>query len=291
MMKPRGVPFLFGKERHIRRTPKKQTNNKRQELLMKLSSRSAVTVLLILCASLLVGSGCSHDSSMDPVGPTSNMAAKAAATETNTFVETFDGHKNVGGWSFHTTHRPVYEKDGGNTGGYLRDTLVITFAPSPGTAIGDTSIFHGNYREKKITSVGIDLRSINYEYDITTRYLSLIVMNDNGTPEDVEDDWGAYIIGDITLPSKYVAWLTTDEGNEPGWVSYDFDIPSQQGQLPEGWNFIRWYTGNNQQPGGTWVELMQNVSYIEFCYGDPLLYYILQTFDLGLDNPRITWED
>ena len=258
---------------------------------MNPTSRRTIAVLLILGAILLVGPGCSHDSSMDPVGPTSNLAAKAVATETNTFVETFDGHKNVGGWSFHTTHRPVYDKEGGNTGGYLRDTLVLTFAPSPGTSIGDTSIFHGNYREKKITSLGIDLRSINYEYDITSRYLTLIVMNDNGTPEDLIDDWGAYIIGDVKLPSKYVAWLSTDEENEAGWVSYDFDIPSQQGQLPEGWNFFQVYVGSGQQAGGSWVELMQNVSYIQFYYGDPILYYILQGFDLGLDNPRISWEN
>jgi len=262
---------------------------------MRRASRTATMVLIVVSAILLVGLGCSENNSMDPVGPTSNLAAQAAVKEINTFVETFDGHKNVGGWSFHTTHRPVYEKEGGNTGGYLRDSLVITFAPSPGTEIGDTSIFHGNYREKKITSVGIDLRSKNYEYDITSRYLTLIVMNDNGTPEDVVDDWGAYIIGDVKLPSKYVAWMTSDGENEPGWVSYDFDIPSQEvplqdDRLPEGWNFIRWYVGNGEQPGGSWVALMQNVSYIEFYYGDPVLYYILQTFDLGLDNARISWE-
>jgi len=289
MAKPADVSPPVGR-RHVNRTPEKQTNNKRQELLMNPTSRGAIAVLLILGAILLIGPGCSHDSPTDPAVPTSNLAAKATATETNTFVETFDGHKNVGGWSFHTTHRPVFEKDGGNTGGYLRDSLVVTFAPSPGTTIGDTSIFHGNYREKKITSVGIDLRSIYYEYDITSRYLTLIVMNDNGTPEDLEDDWGAYFIGDVKLPSKYVAWLTTDEENEAGWVSYDFDIPSQQGQLPDGWNFFRVYVSSGQQPGGSWVELMQDVSYIQFYYGDPVLYYILQSFDLGLDNARISWE-
>lgn len=258
---------------------------------MKPTSRPATSVLLIVWAVLLLGLGCSSERSMEPAGPVSSLEAQAPVAEPTSFVETFDSRRNVGGWSFHTTHRPVYEDAGGNTGGYLHDPQVVTFAPSPGTTIGDTSIFHGNYREKMITSVGIDLRSIDYEWDITTRYLTLMVMNDNGTPEDVVDDWGAYFIGDVKLPSKYVAWLTSTDLNEPGWVSYDFEVASQSGVLPEGWTFVRGTLSNGESTGGSWASLMQDVSYIRFYYGDPELYYILQTFDLGLDNPRISWEE
>ncbi|UCD63058.1 MAG: hypothetical protein JSW34_09900 [Candidatus Zixiibacteriota bacterium] len=262
---------------------------------MKRTLLTAILFLMIFGAALLIGPGCSHESPVDPVATGAATVETSKPVTPTTFVETFDSHRNVGGWSFGTTHRPVIEDLGGNTGGYLHDPSVITFAPSPGTELGEESIFTGNYRERKVTSVGIDLRCIDYEWDITTRYLTLIIMNDNGTPLDLEDDWGAYFIGDITLPSKYVAWLTSTMENEPGWVSYDFNIPSQENplqedRLPEGWNFIRWWSGSGQQPGGSWVALMQNVSYIQFCYGDPTLYYVLQTFDLGLDNPRISWQ-
>ena len=258
---------------------------------MRQTSSTTTLALLLMAVALLIGAGCSGDNPVDPAGATSDPAVEiykpAPAT---TFVETFEGRRNVGGWSFYTTHRPVFEKSGGNPDGYLHDDWVLSFAPHPGTAPGEESIFSGNYREKKITSVGIDLRSIDYEYDITSRYLTLVLWNDNGTPFDFDDDWGAYYIGDVNLPSKYVASLTSTTGNEPGWVSYDFEIQSQTIGIPEGWVFIRWTMGGGGQPGGSWAQLMENVSYIEYRYGDPELYYILQSFDLGLDNPRISWE-
>ena len=104
---------------------------------------------------------------------------------------------------------------------------------------------------------------------------------------DLEDDWGAYIIGSTKVPSKYVPRDGGDTTNEPGWISYDFEINSQSKRLPTDWNLFRVSPGS--QAGG-WRQLMQDVSYVQFYYGDPTLYYILVTCELGLDNPRITWE-
>lgn len=264
---------------------------------MKLTARTTAYTLLFAAVILLLVSGCSRESSLEPVFTASTVepsqiGATSRPVPATSFVETFDNRRNVGGWSFNTTHRPIYEETGGNPGGYLHDDHVVTFAPSPGTRLGEESIFTGNYRERKVTSLGIDLRSINYEYDITNRYLALMIMNDNGTPSDVIDDWGAYVIGDVKLPSKYLPMLASSvTANEPGWISYDFDIQSQTNGLPEGWTFMRWTLGDGEMPGGSWAELMQNVSYVQFYYGDPEMYYILQAFDLGLDNPRISWEE
>ncbi|UCG61722.1 MAG: hypothetical protein JSV52_00075 [Candidatus Zixiibacteriota bacterium] len=264
---------------------------------MKQTVLWTVTVLLIPII-MLIGSGCSDGGSVNPVNTdpafeANQVEALSRPEEPTTFVETFDSRRNVGGWSFFTTHRPTIESAGGNPGGYLHDDHVVTFAPKPGTALGEESIFTGDYRARKITSVGIDLRCIDYEWDITTRYLTLMLMNDNGTPFETEDDWGAYVFSDVHLPSKYVAWLTStsETDNEPGWVSYDFEIASQGSELPEGWSFIRLFQVGAEMPSGSWTRLMQNVSYVEFLFGDPLLYYILQSFDLGLDNPRISWEE
>ncbi|MEW6411153.1 MAG: hypothetical protein AB1483_01620 [Candidatus Zixiibacteriota bacterium] len=259
------------------------------------STASIFTPLMILSAVVMLVAGCSHDNSLEPTSASpvtqSFVVDPLEATDPGIFVETYDSRHNEGGWSFHTTHKPVIEEEGGNPGGYLHDESVITFAPSPSTAPGIESIFTGNYRERKVTSLGIDLRCLDYEYDITNRYLALMLMNDNGTPLDEMDDWGAYIIGSTKLPSKYVAWLSSTTTNEPGWVNYDFEIQSQSGSLPDGWVYFRNGSGAAVTPGGSWKQLMDNVSYVRFFYGDPELYYILQSFDLGLDNPRITWEE
>ena len=119
-------------------------------------------------------------------------------------------------------------------------------------------------------------------------------MNDNNTPYDFNDDWGAYIIGDVKVPSKYVpmkAVTTTTTLNEPGWVSYDFAINAQSIGFPKGWKAWRNVTvEKGQKPGGSWSDLMDDVSYVRFYYGDPTTYYIIDDYDLGMDNPRISWE-
>ena len=260
------------------------------------SARTTATFLLLTLAFLLMAAGCSQDSPVAPVQ--TDVNEKAAVLEPHGpgtegfYIETFDSRRNVGRWSFQTTNKPVFEESGGNPGGYLHDDYVVSFAPHPGTEIGVESVFTGNYREKKVASLGVDLRCHDYDYDITSRFLTLILMNDNGTPQNLDDDWGAYVIGDVNLPSKYVAWKaeTGTLDNEPGWVNYDFAIHSQTNGLPEGWTFMRWTLGGGDMPGGSWAELMADVSYIQYYYGDPELVYILQNFDLGLDNARISFE-
>ena len=129
---------------------------------------------------------------------------------------------------------------------------------------------------------------------VTGRYPPLFLMNDKGTPLDVSDDWGAYYMSNIAIPSKYVpmkASVSVMTTNVPGWVSYDFAIDAQSRSLPEGWN--KWTNsmqGGSKPVTGTWKDLMADVSYVRFFFGDPTTYYLLYTWDLGLDNPRISWE-
>jgi len=217
------------------------------------------------------------------------MLDDPADTDSGTFIETFDDHSNEGGWSFYTGHLPsvTYQEEGGNPGAFFYDYPVISFAPHPGTALGVNSEFTGNYRARNVTSLGIDLRSFNYDYDISNRYLTLILMNDAGTPYDTSDDWGAYCIGPDKVPSKYVPRDGTDL-DEPGWVSYDFEIDAHSTGLPPGWKSLRY--GSGAKGGGGWTKLVQDVSYVQFFYGDPTTYYVLITCEVGMDNPRITWE-
>ncbi len=267
------------------------------------TTRTASLVLLIATALVLFGLGCSHETSLDPVGSNvestteisqSSPDAPLSLAEPGTFVETFDNYSNEGGWSFATDHMYVIETTGGNPDWYVHDNDVESFAPHPETSLGTHSIFTGDYRQRNITSLGIDLRCFWYDGEITGRYLTLMLFNDNGTPFDVTDDWGAYKIGDVPIPSKYVpmkAAVTALATNVPGWVSYDFAINSQSRGLPDGWK--KWsnsMVGGSKPSAGNWKDLMEDVSYVRFFFGDPTSYHLINDWDLGLDNPRISWE-
>ena len=125
-------------------------------------------------------------------------------------------------------------------------------------------------------------------YDISGRYTAVKIMNDNGTPDDGSDDWGAYCVGTDKVPSKYVSWKIA---SEPGWVSYDFAIDAQSKRLPSGWSYYSSNGDGSRKTSGSWSQLMENVSYIQFTFGDPTQVYFINEFDLGIDNPRITYEE
>lgn len=268
---------------------------------MSRTSRVTATALLFVSVTLFFGLGCSHDNSTDSMGLVSssplgvNMTVEAVvpvATDTVTFVEGFDNMQNEGNWSYGTTHDPIIEMTGGNPDWYVHDPLVVSFAPHPMSGLGVQSIFSGDYKARRVVSVGIDLRSFDYDGNLSSRYLTLMLMNDNGTPEDVGDDWGAYIIGPTLVPSKYVDMkVSPTVANAAGWVSYDFEILSQNNRLPTGWEYWRSSLGGGGKTGGTWSELMLDVDYVEYFYGDPTSIFILDTYDLGLDNARISYEE
>lgn len=266
---------------------------------MNRTTRIATTAFMLVSATLFFGLGCSNDKATDSLGIVSssplgvNMTLEVVppvATDTVTFVEGFDNMQNEGDWSYGTTHDPIIEMTGGNPDWYVHDPLVSSFAPHPMSGLGVQSIFTGSYRARRVISVGIDLRSFDYDLNISGRYLTIMLMNDNGTPEDAVDDWGAYFVGPTLVPSKYVtAKVSTTATNVPGWISYDFQILSQNNRLPTGWKY--WKPSTGGKTGGSWSDLMLDVDYVRFNYGDPSMIYLLDAYDLGLDNPRISYEE
>ncbi len=189
------------------------------------------------------------------------------------FVETFDGASNVGGWTY---GGPIesFPPSGGNPGAYLRSLDLDTFAPRPRTT-GD-SIFTGNLRELQTTSIGIDLLTMDVDFSAEDRPLSLVLISDNGTPADGSDDWGAFQIGpeDIPVPGE-------------GWKSFDFEVPSQETSLPAGWGTIVF--GPNSPTDPDWNDVITDVAQTQFFYGDPEGFFIFQMWDVGMDNPRISY--
>jgi hypothetical protein len=199
-------------------------------------------------------------------------SAWAVAAGAETFTETFDGGSNVGGWSYFP--QELIETDGGNPGSYLHAWGLDTYAPWP-TASEEGTIFSGDYRAMGVSSIGVDLTTIAVDFSADERNCTITLRDGNDTPFDYSDDWVAFKLGPfIPVPGQ-------------GWQSFDFDIPSQMDTWPEGWSSF--VLGPNS-PEPDWAALMADVDELGFHYGDPTFFYIFQMWELGLDNPRITFE-
>lgn len=196
------------------------------------------------------------------------IAAAPVAAQV-TFVEEFTGGSNTGDWTYFAPSELI-ESSGGNPGAYLHAFNLDTTRPRVRTTT--PSVFTGDYRARQVSSVGIDLitHSTQFPYGGDT---SVLLYNDGGTPGQNDDDWAFYRLGDPVPPVG------------GGWVSYDFDIPSQAATPPAGWEPIEF--GPNANPD--WNVLMGNVTSLGYFYGDPSLFYIFDIYDIGADNPRITY--
>jgi len=202
------------------------------------------------------------------------LLAAACPTRADSFVETFVGAP-VGYWTFLASNEAV-EATGGNPGPYLHAWNMDTFMPQCITTPGIESVFVGNYRERMVTAVGVDVTIIDVDWpDLSDRPLTLALVDDGGTPMYPFDDWAALSRGP-NIP---------DEG--AGWASYDYDIPYDSPDLPAGWTIKRF--GGEAPEDPDWNDLITNVSYIGFAFGDPDFFYIYQMWDVGVDNPRISW--
>ncbi len=178
---------------------------------------------------------------------------------------------NIGNWTWGI---PVsYPATGGNPGRYMRTDNLDTFAPQLRTQ--GSSIFTGDYRAAGVISIGVDVRTIAVDFSAAGRPLALMLIDDNGTPGNPNDDWAAYTLGaDIPTPSE-------------GWKSIDFVVPSNATTLPPGWNTITFGPGANPN----WSAVITGVDRLQFFYGDPEFFFIFQMWDLGADNIRITVSD
>ncbi|MHC5113649.1 MAG: hypothetical protein ACYTGP_04380 [Planctomycetota bacterium] len=185
------------------------------------------------------------------------------------YTETFDG-TNEGGWTwgFGDTIPPF----GGNPGAYLQTNGLDTFAPTPRTTTA-VNEFTGDYVARGVTSIGVDLKT-DFASSTGGRPCTLMLLHDNGTPGDPFDDTAAYFMGP-NIPAA-----------GEGWISYDYDVPSQEGSLPDGWLLVN-MGDSGAPPIHTWSEVLQDVTKVQFFYGNPLYFFIFQQWGLGMDNVRI----
>jgi hypothetical protein len=191
------------------------------------------------------------------------------AAHADVVVDTFEAGNSQGGWTWGPP--PVYPMTGGNPGRYLRVDNLDTFAPQPRSAM-NANPFTGNYAERKVTRISVDLRTFDVDFSAAERPCTLMLFNNNGTPSNPNDDWAVYFMGeDIPL-----------EGQP--WKTYTFDIPSQATALPAGWKSIQF---GPSSPTPNWNVAIKDVDRVVFFYGDPELFFIFQQWDLGLDNVTI----
>ena len=206
----------------------------------------------------------------------------AQAVQVTTTV-TFDTGTNAGNWTWGTGSE-VFVDSGGTHGRYMRETYLVTFTPRASTDFGGQSIFTGDYRGRKVASVGIDMAIPSVNGGVAGRTVTLILLNDNGTPDDLGDDWGAFYVTDRPIPPTGIAGFG-GEGEILQWASYTIQVPAQSQSLPEGWS---WISRNYLRRNGSWARLMRDVDHVGFIMGDPAQIYPLFNWDVALDNPRIT---
>lgn len=197
-----------------------------------------------------------------------------------TVAETFETGSNQGAWTWGTGNEAFIETNG-NPGRYLRDLTLVTYIPRASTSFGVQSVFTGDYRSRNVASIGIDMAIPYASYPVTGRTVTLILLNDNGTPSDLSDDWGAFTVTNLSIPRTGIAGIT----DILQWATYDIPVSSLSNTLPAGWS---WVSRDYQRRSGSWARLMRDVDHVGFELGDPALRYPLIAWDVALDNPRIT---
>lgn len=200
------------------------------------------------------------------------LASIAAQAQTS-LVETFDGGSNQGGWSYGLP--ASFPTSGGHPGSYLLVSDLDTFAPIAATTA--TGAFTGDFRQREVTSMGIDLITHAVDFSASGRPLTLMLIHDNGTPGDPMDDTAAFFMGpNIPEPGE-------------GWLAYDFTVPSQSDTLPQDWALLN--LGDSGAPAlHSWQQVLANVTQVSYFYGDPRMFFIFQMWTVGMDNVRIHWD-
>ena len=192
----------------------------------------------------------------------------------------FEEGKNIGKWSFFgdpANPVEVIERAGGNPGAWLHSTCsglacLDTFAPQFRTMLGARSVFTGNYRAKGVSLLGVDVQVLGPTFVSTgNRPLTLVLYDDNGTPNEFGDDSSVYLKGG-NIPEK-----------GSGWKSFSYNVPSQSTTLPAGWGVSQ----GQGTPDQVWNRVINGVDQVTFMFGDPELFYIFQQWELGVDNIRI----
>lgn len=165
---------------------------------------------------------------------------------------------------------------GGNPGHWLRNNTLAAFAPSLYIGPAAESPFLGNYVERNVEAISVDAQTLSAPFGVEGRPYSVVLVNYNGAPGDVEAHLRVY----------YTGPLAPQPGE--GWSEYSFDIPSQyDGAMPEGWSGGHYEDPEGLPEGVEWQDVISSVDEVWLMWGHPAYFYLLQDFDIGVDNVGI----
>lgn len=213
------------------------------------------------------------------VGAATLSIGPAALAGGDEFVETFTNGSNEGGWRFNSPTQ-VLESQGGNPGWHIvgfcdRELDCLDFFAVILRTTEPSDHFTGDLAARGVTGMGLDARLYYVGNTAEGRPMSICLVDDNGTPDDLGDDCFVYSVGDQNIPRV-----------KDGWVSYDFDVPAQSDTLPRGWTV--WRECPNEDPDAAWRRIVRDVDYVMFYWTDPDTFAILQMWEPGADNIRVT---
>lgn len=112
----------------------------------------------------------------------------------------------------------------------------------------------------------------------------IMLMTDNGTPDDQEDSWAAYINTNLTdtvpgeLGAESFQWMRCDLPIDPAWL--------EATEVPEGWSILQYGPNSPDEPD--WQTLMTNVTQVSYHFVNPGMSHLMNGYRLGVANPRIT---
>ena len=197
-------------------------------------------------------------------------ATTAAMAAPTTYVETFEDGVNHTGWTWNRTSFGHIESTGGNPDWFFQSDLLTL----PSLFCSD-AIFTGNFAERRVGSIGGDLRTVEYASSPGTM-ISIVLFNDNGTP-DLSDDTIASFVTTVVAPTDPTL----------GWVSFDAAIPFDADTTPSGWTLggtLPWLP-----PTVDWSTLITDVSEVLISWNDPTAPQPVYEAIRGGDNLRITY--
>lgn len=206
----------------------------------------------------------------------------AVAAQAQTAIADFEGGVNNGNWTFGFG---AIEPTGGNPDGWYH--TVGLDAPFPVfTCDYGAEGFTGDYAATGVTRISADFICNDSSNQWIGEFMfTVLLRDDNGTPNDLEDD--VFVYPD---PAN---WTCPDIGE--GWVHYEFEIPSDfvgmPGELPAGWLGGSYWSGNASFPEDAFFhEVMSNIGRVEFYWNHPDWGAIFSTFDVGADNIMVERE-
>lgn len=128
-----------------------------------------------------------------------------------------------------------------------------------------------NYAEMGVLGLSL-VTAGRAQFPNSRRPMSITLINNNGTPEDVNDDFGFF------LATNQQINLNTGRPR-----TYGFEIPSDfVGDVPPGWT--RAIVGSESPTDFTWEKVITDVDQIQINYYHPEYFYIFQFQEIGVDN-------